>query len=133
MNDAATFDREARELVSEGYTLVGRIGYRDGYELRARTNGAIERVDHDAFLQLVVGRDTREVIVRVEEPGRAVRAVVLAHDEAASGVAIVVGPLYLNGRLRVIETLDDPREAERRWVEGALSSCWVSGPAPGCC
>ncbi|MFO0710662.1 MAG: hypothetical protein U0353_12530 [Sandaracinus sp.] len=114
-------------------SLIRRIGYRDGYELRARTDGVIERVDHDAFLQLVVGRDTSEVIVRIEEPGREVRAVVLGHDEGASGVAIVVGPLYLGGRLRVRETIDEAGEAERRWAQSALSSCWVSGPAPGCC
>ena len=55
------------------------------------------------------------------------------HDEGASGVAIVVGPLYLGGRLRGRETIDEAGEAERRWAQSALSSCWVSGPAPGCC
>ncbi len=127
------FEDEVRELLADGYSLVGRIGYRDGFELRARTDGEIERVDHDAFLQLVVGRDTHDVIVRIEEPGRAVRAVVLRHDEGASGVAITLGPLYLGGRLRIVERLDDPGEAERRWAASGLSSCWVSGPAPGCC
>lgn len=127
------FDAEVRALLEQGFVLVGRIGYQGGFELKARAQGTIERLDHDAFLQLVVSRDVEELVARIEEPGRAARVVVLARDERGDGVVLTVGPLYLGGRLRVVETIDDPAEAARRWEASALPSCWVNTPTPGCC
>jgi hypothetical protein len=129
------FDEEVRAYMADGYVLVGRVGHLGGHELRARADRPVERVDHEAFVQLVASRDAREVIVRVEEPGLASpRVLVLARDEgAAPSVLVQVGPLYLGGSFRVVERIDDPEAAEARWQTSGLGACWVSDPAGKCC
>jgi hypothetical protein len=129
------FDDELRMLLDGGYVLGGRVGYLARHELRARADGPIERVDHDAFVQLVVGRDVREVIVRVETPGEpSPRVIVLARDDgAAPRVLVQTGDLYLGGRFRVAERVDDPALAEARWKATPLPACWDADPSQGCC
>lgn len=90
-------------------------------------------MDHEAFVQLVVARDVRDVLVRVEAPGEPARLLVLTHDRRVADLCVVSGPLYLGGALRVLERVDDPHEVERRWAASELGSCWVSGRAPHCC
>ena len=129
------FEQELRALLEGGYVLGGRIGYRARHELRARADGAIERVDHDEWVQLVISRDVRRVVVRLETPDApSPRVLVLAHDESvAPRVLVETQGLYLGGAFRVVERIDDPALAEARWGETALPACWQSDPDRGCC
>lgn len=129
------FDAELETLLAEGYVLVGRVGYRERFELRARAHGRMERIDHADWVQLVGSRDAREVVVRLEMPGTpSPRVLVLTHDPSAEPKVVVeVGGLYLGGRYRVVERIDDPALADARWTKTELPSCWVSEPSPSCC
>lgn len=129
------FDTELCDLSNDGYFLVGRVGHLAGRELRARTDGVIERIDHEQWVQLVGSRDARDVVVRIEEPGTpSPRVVVLAHDPSvAPHVVVQVGGLYLGGAYRVVERIDDAGLAEARWAATTLPACWDSRPVPSCC
>lgn len=128
-------DKEISDLLADGYALVGRVGYLDGFDLKARTDAAVERIDHAGWVQLVASRDAKEVVVRVEAPGTpSPRLLVLAHDPSLPAQLVVrSGGLYLGGAYRVVEAIDDPPQAEARWAETTSPGCWVSEPARRCC
>lgn len=129
------FDAELTELIAQGYALAGRVGYLDRFELRARTDGDVERIDRADFMQVVGSRSAKDVVVRIESPGLpSPQVVVLALDRAVAPTVLVqVGGLYLGGAYRVVERIDDPTEAEARWNGTTLPACWVSEPARSCC
>ncbi len=129
------FEDELRQLLEGGYVLGGRVGYRARHELRARADAPIERVDHDEWVQLVISREAREVVVRLETPDApSPRLFVLVRDErAAPRVLVETQGLYLGGAFRVAERIDDPALAEARWRSTDLPACWSREPAPGCC
>ncbi len=129
------FETEMNELLAEGYTLAGRVGYLDGYELRARADDPVERLDHDQWMQLVGSRAATSIVLRIEEPGRpSPRVILLERDESQPPSMLVqVGGLYLGGRFRVVERIDDPAQAQARWDASPLGTCWVSTPGPTCC
>ncbi len=126
---------ELRELLRGGHVLAGRVGYVGGCELRAKSDGTVERVDHDGFVQLIVSRGACEVVVRMEEPDVASpRVCVLRYDPGRpTSVIVQVGPLYLGGPFVVEEAVDDPKAAEARWRASQLAPCWVERPEPRCC
>ncbi|MFO0686682.1 MAG: hypothetical protein U0234_31765 [Sandaracinus sp.] len=129
------FEDELRQLLEGGYVLGGRVGYRARHELRARADAPIERVDHDEWVQLVISREAREVVVRLETPeAPSPRLVVLRRDDgAAPRVLVETRGLYLGGTFHVVERIDDPVAAEARWRATELPACWSSEPAGGCC
>lgn len=129
------FEEEVASFADDGYALVGRVGHLHGHELRARADEPVERVDQEAFVQLVASRTARSVLVRLEEPGHpSPRVLVLARDESLPPTVVVrVGPLYLGGAFRVLERIDDPEAAEARWRGSELGACWVSSPTGKCC
>lgn len=45
------FEAELKEFLAAGYVLVGRIGNLDGYELRARADDEVERIDNEGWVQ----------------------------------------------------------------------------------
>ena len=127
------FESEMREFLAGGYVLVGRIGNLDGVELRAHTDGDVERIDHEAWVQLVGVRNANRVTVRIEEPGTSPRLLLLTRDDALSADIVVhVGALYLGGRFRIAETITDAAQVDARWQESGLNTCWVSDPARTC-
>jgi len=128
------FESEMREFLAAGYTLVGRIGNLDGYELRARTDGEVERIDHEAWVQLIGGRDSTRVLVRIEEPNAAPRLLVLTRDDTLIASLVVhIGGLYLGGCFRIAEEITRIDEVDARWQASMLSTCWVSDAVRTCC
>lgn len=127
------FESEMREFLAAGYVLVGRIGNLDGHELRARTEDEVERIDHEAWVQLIGSRGTERVLVHIETPSAAPRLLVLQRDDTlAASLIVQTGGLYLGGRFRIVEeiTADD---VDARWQASTLNTCWVSDPARTCC
>ena len=128
------FESETREFLATGFTLVGRIGDLNGYTLRARTDGDVERIAHEAWVQLIGGRNTTRVLVRIEEPNTTPRLLSLAHDDSLIPSLVVhIGGLYLGGRFRIVEAITDIDEVDARWKASTLNTCWLSDPVRTCC
>lgn len=128
------FESEMKEFLAAGYVLVGRIGNLDGYELRARTDDDVERIDHEAWVQLIGVRETQRVLVRIEAPNQAPRLLLLTRDDSLPVSLVVhVGGLYLGGRFRIEEEITLAEDVNARWQASTLKTCWVSDPARSCC
>jgi hypothetical protein len=128
------FEAELKEFLAAGYVLVGRIGNLDGYELRARTDDEVERIDNEGWVQLIGARNTQRVLVRIEEPNASPRLLVLTREDALSpSLTVHIGGLYLGGRFRVAEEITRTEDVDARWHASMLKTCWVSDPARTCC